>query len=129
MLFMGTNDIRREATTEQVIGGMQEIIKRVHAEGLQIIGATIIPRHNRPPSENNSGWNPAKTAIRHEVNDWIRTEASFDGILDFDLTVQDPTNPDLIHPAFDCDGIHPNPDGHHIISRTVLEHLEPLLSN
>ena len=27
------------------------------------------------------------------------------------------------------DGIHPNPEGHEIISRTVLEHLEPLLSN
>jgi len=27
------------------------------------------------------------------------------------------------------DGIHPNPEGHHIISRTVVEHLEPLLSN
>ena len=27
------------------------------------------------------------------------------------------------------DGIHPNPEGHHIISRTVLENLEPLLSN
>ena len=27
------------------------------------------------------------------------------------------------------DGIHPNLEGHHIVSRTVLEHLEPLLSN
>ena len=27
------------------------------------------------------------------------------------------------------DGIHPNPEGHYIISRTVLEHLEPLLLN
>ena len=27
------------------------------------------------------------------------------------------------------DGIHPNPEGHQIISRTVLKHLEPLLSN
>ena len=33
--------------------------------------------------------------------------------------------PDLNLP----DGIHPNPEGHKIISRTVLEHLEPLLSN
>ena len=33
--------------------------------------------------------------------------------------------PDLNLP----DGIHPNPEGHHIISRTVLEHLELLLSN
>ena len=27
------------------------------------------------------------------------------------------------------DGIHPNPEGHQIISRTVIENLEPLLSN
>ncbi len=27
------------------------------------------------------------------------------------------------------DGIQPNPEGHEIISRTVLQHLEPLLSN
>ena len=27
------------------------------------------------------------------------------------------------------DGIHPNPEGHQIISKTVLEYLEPLLSN
>ncbi len=33
--------------------------------------------------------------------------------------------PDLNLP----DGIHPNPEGHKIISRTVPEHLEPLLSN
>ena len=25
------------------------------------------------------------------------------------------------------DGIHPNPDGHQIIARTMLRHLEPLL--
>ncbi len=33
--------------------------------------------------------------------------------------------PDLNLP----DGIHPNPEGHQIISRTVFEHLEPLLLN
>ena len=33
--------------------------------------------------------------------------------------------PDLNLP----DGIHPNPEGHKIISQTVLKHLEPLLSN
>ena len=27
------------------------------------------------------------------------------------------------------DGIHPNPEGHKIISQTVIEHLEPLLMN
>ena len=33
VLFMGTNDIRREVTASQVIAGMQEIITRVRARG------------------------------------------------------------------------------------------------
>jgi lysophospholipase L1-like esterase len=112
VLFMGTNDIRREATAAQVIAGTEEIIDRVHAKGMKIIGATIIPRHDRAPTENNSGWTPAKTATRNEVNGWIRT-APFDGILDFDLTVQDSADPNLIETSFNCDGIHPNPRGYY----------------
>src|ERR1700681_3079497 len=45
VLFMGTNDIRREAGAAQVIAGMQDIIRRVKGRGLRIIGVTIIPRH------------------------------------------------------------------------------------
>ena len=56
----------------------------VKARGLKIIGATIIPRHNRAPAENNTGWNAAKTRIRNEVNHWIRTTAPFDAVIDFD---------------------------------------------
>ena len=113
VLFMGTNDIRREATAAQVIAGTEEIIERVHAKGMKIIGATIIPRHDRAPTENNTGWSPEKTAIRHEVNDWIRNEAAFDGVLDFDLAVQDAADANLIEPNFNCDGIHPNPRGYY----------------
>ena len=119
VLFMGTNDIRRDASADQVIAGMEEIIERVHAEGLTIIGATIIPRHDRAPSENNTGWTPAKTAIRSEVNEWIRTEAAFDGVLDFDAVVRDPENPDLIHSPFNCDGTHPNPLGYYAMGTSV----------
>ncbi len=112
VLFMGTNDIRREASAAQVIAGTQEIIDRVHARGMKIVGVTIIPRHNRAATQNNSGWTPAKTAIRNEVNDWIR-KAPFDGILDFDLAVQDSEDPNLINATFNCDGIHPNPRGYY----------------
>ena len=112
VLFMGTNDIRREASAAQIIGGMEDIIERVHANGIKIIGATIIPRHNRAPSENNSGWDAGKTAIRHEVNAWMRDGAPFDGVLDFDREVQAPGDRDLIHSPFNCDGIHPNPRGY-----------------
>jgi lysophospholipase L1-like esterase len=114
ILFMGTNDIRREAPAAQVIGGLQEIITRVKARGLKVVGVTIIPRHNRPPAENNTGWNAAKTQIRNEVNQWIRAKAGFDAVIDFDKIVRDPKNADLIHPPFNCgDGVHPSPRGYY----------------
>lgn len=119
ILFMGTNDIRREASAGQVIAGLQEIIDRVHARGLPIIGVTIIPRHNRPPMGTNTGWNDAKTAIRNAVNAWIRDEADFDAVLDFDKVVRDSNNPDLINPIFNCDGIHPNPFGYFVMGESV----------
>ena len=119
VLFMGTNDIRREASAWQVIAGTQSIIEQAHAHGLRIHGVTIIPRHNRAPTANNSGWTPAKTRTRNEVNDWIRGDAPFDGVLDFDQVVRDPSNHDLILPAFDCDGIHPTSRGYYEMGRSV----------
>jgi lysophospholipase L1-like esterase len=120
ILFMGTNDIRREATAENLIAGMTSIIKQVKAQGIKIIGATIIPRHNVPPSGTNTGWNDAKTAIRNQVNAWIRHEAPFDAVIDFDKVVRDPADPDLIYPPYNCgDGIHPSPLGYFVMGRSV----------
>ncbi len=119
VLFMGTNDIRREASARQVIAGTQSIIEQAHASGLRIHGVTIIPRHNRAPTENNSGWTPAKTRLRNQVNDWIRGDAPFDGVLDFDAVVRDPSNQDLILPAFNCDDIHPTSRGYYEMGWSV----------
>ena len=119
ILFMGTNDIRREASAEQVIAGTETIIERVHARGLKIHGVTIIPRHNRAPTENNSGWTQAKTRTRNAVNAWIRTDAAFDSVIDFDEVVRDPANPNLIFAAFNCDDIHPTPRGYYEMGRAV----------
>jgi lysophospholipase L1-like esterase len=120
VLFEGTNDIRRGATARQVIDGMRDIIDRVHARGLKIYGVTIIPRHNVPPSGTNTGWNDAKTAIRNAVNQWIRTQAPFDAVIDFDKVVRQPANPDLLVPDFNCgDGIHPSPAGYYRMGKSV----------
>jgi lysophospholipase L1-like esterase len=120
ILFMGTNDIRREAPAAQVIDAMQEIVKRVRARGIKIIGVTIIPRHNRPPVENNTGWNAAKTQIRADVNRWMRTGKPFDALIDLDAAVRDPKSADLIYEPFNCgDGIHPSPRGYFEMGRSV----------
>jgi lysophospholipase L1-like esterase len=120
ILFMGTNDIRRGAPSSQVIAGTQDIISRLKARGLKVVGVTIIPRHNVPPIPGNSGWDTAKTRIRNEVNQWIRTRAPFDAVLDFDKIVRDPADPNMIYPPFNCgDGIHPTPRGYYEMGKSV----------
>ena len=81
---------------------------------------TIIPRHNRAPAPNNTGWNETKTKFRNEVNQWIRTKATFDAVIDFDKVVRDPANADLMYPPFNCgDGIHPSPRGYYEMGKSV----------
>ena len=120
VLFMGTNDIRRDVGAEELMAGMREISTRLKSKGIKVIGATIIPRHNVAPVPDNTGWNDAKTKIRNQVNDWIRTKAGFDGVLDFDKIVRSPANADLINPAYNCgDGIHPSPIGYFQMGKSV----------
>lgn len=120
IVFMGTNDIRRGATANSVMNGITNIVRRLKAKGVKPIGVTIIPRHNVPASGTNTGWDASKTRIRNDVNQWIRTKAGFDAVLDFDKVVRDPGNPDLISPAFNCgDGIHPSPIGYYQMGSSI----------
>lgn len=120
VLFMGTNDIRRGASADQVIGGMKDIIARVKAKNIKIIGATIIPRHSVVPGVADTGWDDAKTKVRNRVNDWMRKEAGFDAVLDFDHIVRAANDPDSINPAYNCgDGVHPSPIGYFLMGKSV----------
>lgn len=120
ILFMGTNDIRRGAPAAQVVTGTEGIIKRLKARGLKTIGVTLVPRHNRARTATNLiDWDSARTAIRNEVNQWIRTRAPFDAVIDFDRAVRDPANPNLMYPSFNCDGIHPSPRGYYEMGKSV----------
>ena len=112
VLFLGTNDIRREAPADQVIAGMKDIIARVKQKGIKIIGVTIIPRDSTVPGIPDTGWN--------DVNDWIRKQAGFDAVIDFDKLVRDQSNPDIINVAYDCsDGVHPSPAGYFLLGKSV----------
>ena len=120
IVFMGTNDIRRGATAASVIAGLTSIIQRIKAQRIHTTGVTIIPRHNVAPAGTNTGWNPEKTRIRNEVNQWIRTKAPFDDVLDFDQVVRDSTDADLLSAQFNCgDGIHPSPIGYFEMGKSI----------
>jgi lysophospholipase L1-like esterase len=110
ILFMGTNDIDGGASAAQVKDRQQQIIDEVKATGRKIIGVTLIPR---------AGWDSTKTTIRNAVNNWILTHTGFDAVLDFDKVVRDPTNPNLLNPSFNCDGVHPNPSGYFAMGQSI----------
>ena len=110
-----TNDMRRGASAAQVRAGMEEIITRVKARKLTIIGGTAIPRHNNQALP----WDDTKTKNRNELNAWIRTKAPFDGVIDFDAVMRDPAKRDLINPPLDCDGIHPNVLGYYEMGKSL----------
>jgi lysophospholipase L1-like esterase len=119
ILFMGTNDIRRGSDAAQVTEAMSAVAAKVKASGARILAVTIIPRHSQPAG-SAIPWDAARTDIRNQVNAWIRSSRLFDGVLDFSRVVNDPANPDLLLPAFNCgDGIHPSPRGYFEIGTSV----------
>ena len=112
ILLEGTNDIGSEgATSAAVIAGDQQIIGQAHAAGLRIIGATLLPRGG------NVGWTAFEEQQRVALNTWIRTEANFDGLIDFDKLMQGSVGATIgapaIPPKWGCwDGVHPNAAGY-----------------
>ncbi|GAA4019954.1 GDSL-type esterase/lipase family protein [Streptomyces plumbiresistens] len=108
ILFEGVNDLSwGGATADQVIDGMKEIARRVHARGLRLIGATVVPYRGW-----GDWWTEAKEADRQKVNAFVRDGGVFDDYADFDKAVRDPDDPTRYGAAFDSgDHLHPNDTG------------------
>ncbi|MDD2764187.1 MAG: SGNH/GDSL hydrolase family protein [Opitutaceae bacterium] len=95
-------------SADDLISAYQQLIARAHKKSIKIIGATITPSKD-PQSEIPGTHTPQKEAIRQAVNRWIRTSGAFDGIVDFDAAIRDPSDPERMLPKFDPgDHVHPN---------------------
>ncbi len=86
VLLEGINDISAGASADQIIAGMRELVSRVKAKGLKIVGATITPSLG---ANGNSG-TPDADERRRAVNNFIRTGGLFDAVADFDAATVDP---------------------------------------
>ena len=119
IFFEGTNDISGGASAATVIAGMQQVIDRVRAGKIKIIGVTAIPRGQT----GSAGFNAVQEQIRLEVNSWIRTPGRFDGVLDFDAVMagggKSPTGAEIIKPEYNCDNIHPNAAGYAALGNSI----------
>jgi lysophospholipase L1-like esterase len=100
--------VAHEALVTQIIKDYGQLIARAHARGLRIVGATIMPY-------GGSDYHPTDfdETDRRTVNQWIRTRAQFDAVIDWDVVMRDPSDPTRLNPAYDWgDHIHPSPAGH-----------------
>jgi lysophospholipase L1-like esterase len=104
-------------SAEDIIAGMKQMIERAHERGLKIFGATLTPFEGTP---FKGYFTPEKEAERKAVNQWIRTGKAFDGVIDFEKAVRDPTHPDRMLPAYDGgDHLHPGDAGYKAMGEAI----------
>jgi lysophospholipase L1-like esterase len=104
-------------TAEDLIDAYRQLISRAHARGVKLIGATIIPFEGVIVP---GYYSEAKEATRQALNKWIRTSASFDGVIDFDAVLRDPDHPSRLLPRFASkDLLHPNDTGYQAMADAI----------
>jgi lysophospholipase L1-like esterase len=112
-----TAPISEEVSVDDLIGAYKQMIQRAHSRGIKIIGATLTPFAVTTIPDYYS---QEKESKRHQINTWIRTSHAFDGVIDFDKAVQDPTNPDHILPEYDSgDHLHPGDRGYEAMGNAI----------
>lgn len=120
IIFEGTNDIggshgNSEQIAAELIGAYKTLTAKAKAQGIKVYGATITPF-------KGSGWySYFHEAARQTVNDWIRNSKDFDGIVDFDLLVRDPSDIEKLRFEYSSDWLHLNPSGYEVMGRYAAE--------
>ena len=65
-------------------------------------------------------YTPALDSIRLTVNNYLRTTSDFDGLLDFDKVLRDPSDPSKLRKDYDfSDHIHPNDAGLEAMAKAI----------
>lgn len=125
IVMEGTNDIGGAAvpSADAVIAGLDHIVRRLQAAGLNVLLGTIPPAGGFTGGGHGS---PEAIAERNRVNEWVRTRPHGAHVVDFHQALRDPANPDRLLPAYDSgDHLHPNLAGYRVMADTVeLGHLE-----
>jgi lysophospholipase L1-like esterase len=121
VVLLGINDIgapvSEAVTVDELMAGHRQLIERAHVRGIKIFGATL------PPFEGATipgFYTPEGEQKRQAINEWIRTAGAYDGVIDFDRALRDPSHPTRLLPAYDSgDHLHPNDAGTRAMAEAV----------
>jgi lysophospholipase L1-like esterase len=120
ILLEGINDIGDVGTTADVLIAVdQQIILACHQAGLKIYGGTLTPFGGSNAIYGGNYGTAFGEQQRQALNAWIRTSHAFDGVIDFDVAVRDPSNPANLLPAYAGDALHPNDAGYQVMGDIV----------
>ncbi|MET8579767.1 GDSL-type esterase/lipase family protein [Streptomyces collinus] len=117
VVFEGINDIMNspEPTGPTALtDAYRTLVARAHARGIPVIGVTLTPYRG------HRLFNPAREALRQQVNTFIRTGGAFDAVADADAALRDPADPQRLLPGYDQgDHLHFNDTGLLAVAETV----------
>jgi lysophospholipase L1-like esterase len=124
LIYEGVNDLGTAATDaasqtavgDRVIQAYDQMITRLHADGIAVFGGTITPMSGPGQAYGH----PVREEQRQRVNEWIRTSGRFDAVVDFDAVVRDPKNGTMLRTEYDSgDYLHLNPAGYKAMAEAV----------
>jgi lysophospholipase L1-like esterase len=121
LLQEGINDFGlppQSTTPADLIAGYEKVITMAHADGVKIWLGTLLPASNAFFDGTITA--PKSELYREQTNDWIRSQHLADGVVDFDAALRDPSDPDVLNPAYSGpDHLHPNLTGYQVMANTV----------
>lgn len=131
IVLVGINDIswpgtafapkQQIPTFETLTQGYKRVVDEAHRQGIQVIGATLLPFSGALPNTPlDNYYQPNKDELRQRINHWIRTSHTFDGVLDLEQGLKDPKHSDRLNPIYDSgDHLHPNDRGNQQMANLV----------
>ncbi|NUF38550.1 SGNH/GDSL hydrolase family protein [Acinetobacter lactucae] len=131
IVLVGINDISWPGTAfapkqpiptfEALTQGYKRVVEEAHRQGIQVIGATLLPFSGALPNTPlDNYYQPNKDELRQRINHWMRTSHTFDGVLDLDQGLKDPKHSDRLNPIYDSgDHLHPNDRGNQQMANLV----------
>ncbi|HEV2635006.1 MAG TPA: SGNH/GDSL hydrolase family protein [Actinocrinis sp.] len=124
IIELGINDLGQAGPQRQpqpsaadLIGGLTTLARRARDAGVVPIVATLPPFRDTiyPGAFTELG-----EQTRQAVNDWIRTAAEAESVVDIAAALDDPDHPGRLHPDLDSgDRLHPNDLGYQAIADAV----------